>query len=115
MLREQLSGVHALFLPCGTWILNSGYQVWQQGPLPSEPFSQHQTELLLLLTLFVLTAKLHLFILCVCVSSMCIYVVLTCMQDIVQVWRSEDFCPGTHDSVQACLKLDIQVSLVLNS
>lgn len=80
--RNQLSGAHSLFLACGTWAVNSGYQVWQQAPLPSEPFPQHQTEfLLLLLTLFVVTAKLHLFILCVCVSSMCIYVMLTCMQD----------------------------------
>lgn len=50
-----------------------------------------------------------------CVCFKYVHICSAYMHAGVQVWRSEDFCPGTHDSVQACPKLDIQVSLVLNS
>lgn len=36
-VRGQLAGVSLLLLPCGSWRLNSGRQVWQQMPLHTKP------------------------------------------------------------------------------
>lgn len=35
---RQCVGVHYLLLPCGSQVLNSGYQAWLQTPLPTRPF-----------------------------------------------------------------------------
>lgn len=36
-LKGQLEGIGSLPRPCGFLELNTGYQDWQQVPLPSEP------------------------------------------------------------------------------